>query len=136
VGGLKDLEGLTYLAGSALRSTTCRGLGKDRVSWGEGSRVRVAISSPVRARLGVQSCAVGMGIVVGHVLLVAGVRGVLPVRIGRASGCDGWIYRYFAVRLDLLGVLMGASILQRHGRTCWCLRHTASASVRVAGWVV
>jgi hypothetical protein len=95
---------------------------------------RLAIAGPVWAG-GVHAATAG-GIVVRHVLRRRAVRRVLVlVAVRRARLCNGRIYGYIAVRLDLLG-LMVASILQRHGRTCWCLRHTAAASTLVAcGWI-
>jgi hypothetical protein len=99
----------------------------------------LAVAAPVWARLRVQAWCTRVLVPLRHVLGRGGIGRILVVcRVSRAGTCDGWIYRQSAVRLGLLrlGILMAAPIWQRHGRTCWCLRHPSAAPIGVASGVV
>jgi hypothetical protein len=129
----------TYL----MRATSgCGGRGRlveNVCAGGDMAGGLLAVTAPVGARLSVQAWCTRMLVPLRHVLGRGGIGGVLVVcRICRAGTCDGWIYRQSAVRLGLLrlGILMAAPIWQRHGRTCWCLRHPSAAPIGVASGVV
>jgi len=126
----------TYLAWACLRSRGSRCLGKYVMARRDGTAGLLSIARPVGAWLCIQTGTSGVGILVRHILrsgcAVGGILGVTAVC--RARLCNGWIYRQFAVRSDL--ALMVAPIWQRHGRTCWCLRHTPAAAAVVAGWMI
>ena len=95
----------------------------------------LVVATPVRPGLRVHVRAPGV-VAVRHLWGRGVRRWILVVRVrSRARRCDGRIYRYIAVRLLLVG-LMVASIWQRHGRTCWCLRHTSAAGAVTASWMI
>jgi hypothetical protein len=97
----------------------------------------LAVTAPVRARLGIQARGSGMLVPLRHVLGRSGVWRILAMRrICWARTCDGRIYRQSGVRLGLRRLGVVPIDVQRHGRTCWCLRHAAAAPVRVARGMV
>lgn len=103
------------------------------MTWRDG-RAGLSVPSPVWSRLRVDA---RVPVPVAHVWVLA-VRALWRIRVlRRARGCYARVYGYIIVRFDLLvvwlGVLMVASILQRHGRTCWLwLRHTGASNT----WLV
>jgi len=129
-----------YLVGTALASSRRGSLVEDVRSGGDVAGRLLGVTAPVGARLGIQAGGSGVLIALRHVLGRRSIWRVLAVRrICRAGTCNGGIYRQSGVRLGLLlqGVVMAMPIVvQRHGRTCWCLRHTSAAPVRVARGVV
>lgn len=84
----------------------------------------LSITCPVRTRLGIHPAA-GVRVAVRHVW-VRRVRRVLPIRVGRAGRRDGRIYRYFAVRMTRMGMMV-SPIRLGHRRTVLLLRHTSAA---------
>lgn len=108
---------------------------------GAGSEVTgglLAIAGPVGTGLGVQAWG-GVLIALRHVRVRRRIRRILAVcGICRAGTCNGRIYRQRGVRFGVnwLKSCMTAAIWKRHGRTCWCLRHSPVGTIRGAGRVV
>lgn len=115
----------TYLVGPG--GGRSRSLGKYVMAWRDG-RAGLSVPSPIWPWLCVD---ILVPVPMSHVLRVLTVRALWWVRVlRRARSCYARVYGYIIVRFDLLvvwlGILMVASILQRHGRTCGCLRHTGA----------
>lgn len=103
------------------------------MTWSDGG-AGLSVPSPVWSWLRVD---ILVPVPMSHVLWVLTVGALWWVRVlRRARSCYARVYGYIIVRFDLLvvwlGVLMVASILQRHGRTCGCLRHTGATDT----WLV
>jgi hypothetical protein len=128
-----------YLVRAALGGSRGRSLVEDVGARGDMASRLLAVAAPVGARLGVHARGSRVLVSLRHVLGRGGVWRILVVsRICRAGTCDGGIYGQSTVRLGLLrlGSWMAAAIWQRHGRTCWCLRHSSAGPVRVASGVI
>lgn len=112
------------------RGGTGRSLWEDMVTWRDGC-AGLTVPSPVWSWLRVNTSRVPVPMTHVWVLTVRALWWVRVLR--RARRCYARVYGYIIVRFDLLvvwlGVLMVASILQRHGRTCGCLlRHTGATT--------
>lgn len=100
------------------------------MAWRDGL-ARLSVPRPVWSWLRVDI--VVRAVTMSHVWRGLAVRALWWVRVlRRARSCYARVYGYIIVRFDLLvvwlGILMVASILQRHGRTCGCLRHTGATN--------
>lgn len=100
---------VAYLVRPLLRRCRRGLLSVHWVAWRQGGSSMLPIPRPVRARLGVHAAA-GMRVAVRHVR-VGRIWRMLPVGVCWTRRRDGRIYRYIAVRIDRMGLMVSPILL-------------------------